>query len=309
MSFTTKVKEELLKMDHMSQSEKLAFLSGFVRNNAAWEEESLMLSSERKGIIDYVGNILEEEEITFEKGIKNGNNFNKNKLYLILITQKVNLLLDKIAYQQETPPLYLVDGNEEARCYIRGVFLNSGSVNDPKTSRYHMEIIVNYPDEAIFIQKILNRFDLNAKLLNRDKGYMIYLKEAEKISDFLKILGASKAVLYFEDVRIYHEKKNETNRLNNCEQANMDRVIANAMEQLKQIQVLRDNLAIELLDDKTKEALIYREKYKEASLKELSEIITLETGKKITKSGLNHRFRKIKELAQKFMEQGDTNEE
>ena len=160
-----------------------------------------------------------------------------------------------------------------------------------------MELLIDKPTEAIFIQKLLNIFDLNAKILNRDKGYMIYIKEAERISDFLKIIGAVKAVLYFEDVRIYHDKKNHTNRLNNCEQANTDKIVSSAQAQLKNIEILEENVAIELLDDKTKEALEYRKKYPEASLKELSEIITLETNNKITKSGLNHRFRKINELA------------
>ena len=160
-----------------------------------------------------------------------------------------------------------------------------------------MELLIDKPTEALFIQKLLNIFDLNAKILNRDKGYMIYIKEAERISDFLKIIGAVKAVLYFEDVRIYHDKKNHTNRLNNCEQANTDKIVSSAQAQLKNIEILEENVAIELLDDKTKEALEYRKKYPEASLKELSEIITLETNNKITKSGLNHRFRKINELA------------
>ena len=180
------------------------------------------------------------------------------------------------------------------------MFLSQGSINDPKTSRYHMEILIDKPKEAIFVQKLLNIFDLNAKILNRDKGYMIYIKEAEKISDFIKIIGATKAVLYFEDIRIYHDKKNRTNRLNNCEQANIDKVVNAAIVQLKNIKELEDNLALELLDDKTKEALYYRKKYPEASLKELSEIISVETGNKITKSGLNHRFRKINELANKL---------
>lgn len=163
-----------------------------------------------------------------------------------------------------------------------------------------MELLIGKPNEAVFVQKLLNIFDLNAKILNRDKGYMIYIKEAEKISDFLKIIGAMKAVLYFEDIRVYHDKKNHTNRLNNCEQANTDKIVEAASTQLKNIEILEENLAVELLDDKTKEALDYRKKYPEASLKELSEIISLETGNKITKSGLNHRFRKINELASKL---------
>ena len=302
MSFTTEIKKEILSFPMRNDTERIALLSGFIRNNATWEEDKLVLSSENKEVIDYLGEQLKEEDLEYYTEVKSGNNFSKNNLYRIVISKNIEQLLTKIAYQKETPPFYLVGEEEEARCYIRGVFLNGGSVNDPKTSRYHMEIVIDYPEEAVFVQKLLNQFDLNAKLLNREKGYMVYLKEAEKISDFLKILGTSKAVLYFEDIRVYHEKKNETNRLNNCEQANTDRIVPTALEQLKQIEMIRKNAAFDLLDDKTKEALIYREKYKEASLKELSEIISLETGKKITKSGLNHRFRKIKELAKKIEE-------
>ena len=163
-----------------------------------------------------------------------------------------------------------------------------------------MELLISEPEEAVFIQKLLNIFDLNAKILSREKGYMIYIKEAEKISDFIKILGANNAVMYYENVRIYRDQKNKTNRLNNCEQANMDKVFETANEQLKQISIIEENDGVVLLDDKTKETLEYRKKYPEASLKELAEIISIETGKKITKSGLNHRMRKIKELATNF---------
>ena len=163
-----------------------------------------------------------------------------------------------------------------------------------------MELLISTPEEAVFVQKLLNIFDLNAKILNRDKGYMIYLKEAEKISDYIKILGANEAVLYFENVRIYREQKNKTNRLNNCEQANIDKVVATATKQLEQIKIIEETSSVDLLDDKTRETLEYRKKYPEASFQELSEIISLETGKPITKSGLNHRLRKIKSLADKL---------
>ena len=126
---------------------------------------------------------------------------------------------------------------------------------------------------------------------------MIYITEAENISDYIRILGASQAVLYFENARIYREKKNQTNRLNNCEQANMDKIFATAQQQLEQIALIEETGSIELLDDRTKIALEFRKKYPESSLKELSEIISVETGKPITKSGLNHRYRKIRDLA------------
>ena len=132
---------------------------------------------------------------------------------------------------------------------------------------------------------------------------MVYLKEAEKIGDFLRIINANQAVLYYEDIRIYRDHKNMTNRLNNCEQANIDKIIETANKQLNDIEYLKNNLGLELLDDKSRELIEYREKYPEASLQELSEIITYETGKNITKSGLNHRFRKIKELVNKMKEE------
>lgn len=306
MSYTTKIKNEIVEIS-LQKSEALAELSGFIRNNGYISDNCLILTTENKNIRDKISNLFKEiyeEEVEIE--VKDGLNFSKKDLYLIRIKNNVNFILKDICYLDddlnflETPKEYLVGANEEIRSYLRGVFLSSGSINDPKTSRYHMEILISKPTEAVFVQKLLNIFDLNSKILNRDKGYMVYIKEAEKISDFLKIVGAIKAVLYFENVRIYHDKKNHTNRLNNCEQANTDKAIGAAALQLRNIKILEENLATELLDEKTTEALEYRKKYPEASLKELSEIISLETNNAITKSGLNHRFRKINELVKKL---------
>lgn len=305
MSYTTNIKNEISRLDS-EKAESIATLSAFVRNNNS-SYDKLELTTENDNIKNKLINIIEKNyEVKVSVETKDNLNFNKNKLYVIKVLEKTNFILKDIGYLDdnnnylEIPPEYIVGGNEEIRSYLRGVFLSQGSINDPKTSRYHMELLISKPKEAVFVQKLLNIFDLNAKLLTRDKGYMIYIKEAEKISDYIKLLGAVKAVLYFENVRIYHDKKNHTNRLNNCEQANTDKIVSAAAAQLKNIEILENKLAITLLDDKSKEALEYRKKYPEASLKELSEIISLETGKKITKSGLNHRFRKINELAEKL---------
>lgn len=297
MSFTTIIKNELTNLT-LTETEKTSFLAGFVRNNALLLEDELQLSSENKKIILYLSQLLDSfEGVKYYTSVNEGSNFREHKLQVLHINGRQDFLLKLFSFVEEVPDSYLVEDDEEKRAYLRGVFLTSGSINDPKTSRYHMELLLERAEEAVFVQKCLNQFDLNSKLLARDKGYMIYLKEAEKISDFLKIIGAVQAVLYFENVRIFREQKNQTNRLNNCEQANTDRVIETALSQLHYIKILKDLEAINLLDDKTKEALIYREKYPESSLKELSEIISLETGHIITKSGLNHRFRKIKEVA------------
>lgn len=306
MSFTTKIKNEISEIDG-TKSEIIAELSGIVRNNGYVNNNSLYLTTENKIIADKITQLFKDiYEIDLEQEIKEILNFSKKKLYQLSIKTNLDFILEDLGYMDkdgnylDTPPNYIVGANEEIRAYLRGAFLCIGSINDPKTSRYHMELLISKPKEAIFIQKLLNIFDLNAKILTRNKGYMIYIKEAEKISDYLKILRANKAVLYFENVRVYHEQKNKANRLNNCEQANIDKVISSATSQLDQIKIIKDNLGESLLDDKTKEALEYRLKYPESSLKELSEIITIETGKPISKSGLNHRFRKIKELAERL---------
>ena len=135
---------------------------------------------------------------------------------------------------------------------------------------------------------------------------MIYIKEAEKIGDFLRLIGTTKALLYYEDIRIYRDHVNMTNRLNNCEQANVDRIIQTATDQVKDIELIQ-KYGIELLSEKEQIAADYRLKYKEASLQELSEIISLETNQKITKPGLHHRFDKIKKLAQKIREKEEKN--
>ena len=306
MSYTVEIKQEISEIK-ATNSEMIAELSGFIRNNAYLNNNTLYLTTENEFTIERFTSFFKKlYEVEVKVDIKDNLNFNKKNLYLLSITDKVDFILEDIGYYDnennylDTPPTYIVGANEEIRAYLRGVFLCTGSINNPKTSRYHMELLISKPNEAVFIQKLLNIFDLNAKILNREKGYMIYIKEAEKISDYIRILGANRAVLFFEDARIYREKKNQTNRLNNCEQANMDKVFLTAEKQLEQIRIIEESDSYELLDDRTKQAFDYRKKYPESSLKELSEIITLETGKSITKSGLNHRFRKIKDLAEQL---------
>lgn len=306
MSYTIEIKKEISEIK-ATNSEMIAELSGFIRNNAYLSNNTLYLTTENEFTIERLTSFFKKlYEVELKVEVKDNLNFNKKNLYLLSTNTKVDFILEDIGYYDnnnnylETPPTYIVGANEEIRAYLRGTFLCTGSINNPKTSRYHMELLISKPNEAVFIQKLLNIFDLNAKILNREKGYMIYIKEAEKISDYIRILGANRAVLFFEDARIYREKKNQTNRLNNCEQANMDKVFLTAEKQLEQIKIIEESDSYELLDDRTKQAFDYRKKYPESSLKELSEIITLETGKSITKSGLNHRFRKIKELAKQL---------
>ena len=300
MSFTTIVKNEVLSVDS-SNTEKIAELSGFVRSNIKMNNDFIELTTENAKVAKRIYLLLKslygiEAEITQ----KNLANFSKKKVFIITITNKVDEILSDLSVTSDNPKEYIVDSVEDKKAYLRGTFLSKGSINDPKTSQYHLEFGFDNKHEAVFVQRLLNEFDMNSKIIIRDTKYMVYIKEAEKISDFLKIINAFQAVLYYENIRIYKEQKNNTNRLNNCEQANMDKVIETCNNQLRDIELIEEIMGLDLLDDKTREACLYRKKYPETSLSELSKIISLETNSNITKSGLNHRFRKIKEIASKL---------
>jgi len=305
MSFATNVKNEITKFNGTT-TENIAFLSGFIRNNGTIEEHKINLVTENSTIAKKIYKLF--KDIYHTQLIINtqpSSNFSRKKVYRLETEENVSMILEDLSILKnkqylETPQEYIAAEEEEMRCYLMGAFLSKGSINDPKTARYHLEFLIERKKEAQFIQKLLNNFDLNSKILTRDKGYMVYIKEAEKIGDFLRIVYASNAVMYYEDIRIYRDHKNMTNRLNNCEQANIDKIIETATEQMKDIEYLKFQDAFELLDEKTKETAEYRLKYPEASLQELSEIITYETNNPITKPGLNHRFRKIRELVKKI---------
>ena len=300
MSFTSIVKNELSKLD-LSKLESITELSAILRNNASIDKESIKIQTENSSVARHIFNLIKEiYNITPKITVRKGYNYNKNYLYILELKDKINLIIKDLSLDTNIPNSYIIDDDTLIRIYLRGVFISCGSINDPKKSRYHLEFMVDNKEYAEFIKDKLNIYDLNSKILKRDSRYMVYVKEAEKIGDFLRMINAIQALLYFEDIRIYRDHKNMTNRLNNCEQANVDKIIETANNQVKDIELIKSIGGIDLLDDKVKVAAIYRMKYKEASLVELSEIISIETGTHITKSGLHHRFTKIREIANRI---------
>ena len=307
ISFTSNVKNEI-SSSNGTQNENMAMLSAILRNNSKYDNQRITVTTENSKVAKKVYLLLSDlyhVNVTIDD---KENSFNRNRLYLIIVTEKVDFILKDLSIidnQGGYLPIissYMLDSEEERRAYLKGIFLSCGSVNDPKTSHYHLEFFIEKEEEANFINQLLNEYYLNSKIILKDKKYMIYIKEAEKIGDFLRIISASNAVMYYEDIRIYRDHKNMTNRLNNMEQANIEKIINTSNEQIEDINLLLEKIGKDLLDEKLQEAVTYRMKYPESSLQELSEIMTLEIGKPITKSGLNHRFRKIKELARKIRE-------
>lgn len=303
MSFTSIVKNEVVHIKRI-ETEIISEFSAIIRNNGVLDKE-IKITTENASLARFIYKEMKElYDINIKVTVRKGYNFHKSYIYILEIKKKINEILEGLGLMsknryQIVPPSYIVDDEDLIRAYLRGVFLACGSVNDPKTSRYHLEFLVDNEAYASFISNLLNHFRLGSKVLKRDTKYMVYIKGAEKIGDFLRIIKAMNAVLYFEDIRIYRDHKNMTNRLNNCEQANVDKIIQTSNEQVKEIELLRQSDTYELLDEKLKEVAEYRLKYPETSLLELSEIISLETGNKITKSGLHHRFKKISSLAEK----------
>lgn len=299
MSFTMIVKDEASKLE-TTRLEDIPELSAIIRI-AGKISDNINITIENNAVARRVFKLFKEiYGITPSITVRN-KKLGKGLTYILNINTMVKDVLEDLSIIDNNkylsiPKEYLISDEEQLRAYLRGVFLVSGSVNDPKTSRYHLEFILDTKEYAYFINELLNSYDLNSKVIKREKNYTVYIKEAEKISDFLRVIKAFSAVMYFEDIRIYRDHKNMTNRLNNCEQANMDKVFMTANKQIKDIEKLYELDVVDLLDEKLKAVIEYRMKYKESSLKELAEIMSLETGMEITKSGLNHRFRKIKEI-------------
>ena len=306
ISFTINVKNEVSSYDGV-KNENMAMLSAIIRNSGKIDKE-ITITTENSKVARRIYTLISNMYNVSVNIIDKNNNFNRNRLYIIIVSDKVDFILKDLGILNdsdkylETVPDYLIDAEEEKRAYLKGIFLSCGSINDPKTSRYHLEFFIDNLNEANFVNNVLNEYYLNSKVIPKDKKYMVYIKEAEKIGDFLRIIGANDAVMYYEDIRIYRDHKNMTNRLNNMEQANIEKIINTCNSQIKDIELIYEKLGKEFLDEKTLEAATYRMKYPESSLQELSEIMTLEIGKPITKSGLNHRMRKIKELANKLKE-------
>lgn len=304
MSFTGTVKEEVSRLD-TTKLEDISELSAIIRVASNISSENINITLENNSVTRRTFKLIKNiYNITPSITVRN-KKIGRGFTYILNIKNKRKELLEDLSIIDNNkylsiPKEYLVSDEDSLRAYLRGVFIVSGSVNDPKTSRYHLEFILDTKEYADFICKLLNKYELNSKVIKREKNYTVYIKESEKISDFLRIIKAFSAVMYFEDIRIYRDHKNMTNRLNNCEQANIDKVFMTASKQIKDIEKLYELDMIDLLDDKLKEVIEYRIKYKESSLKELADIISLETGTTITKSGLNHRFRKIKEILEKI---------
>ncbi len=231
----------------------------------------------------------------------------KNYQYLVRLQKQVHEILTDLEIFDSNNglitgiPEKIMSSEQRAMSYLRGAFLASGSVNNPETSRYHLEIYSLYEDHNQDLLKLMNNFFyLNAKETRRRSGYIVYLKEAEKIGDFLHIVGAVNAMLAFEDLRIMRDMRNSVNRLVNCDTANLKKTANAAAKQVEDIQLIEEKFGLENLPEKLTVLARFRLTHPELSLKEVAAQVP---DGPISKSGVNHRFQKIREIAKQLKEE------
>ena len=181
------------------------------------------------------------------------------------------------------------------RAYIRGAFIASGSMSDPSKS-YHFEIVCNDENQAEHLKEMMNSFGVDAKIVQRKRTYVVYLKEGSQIVDILNVMEAHVALMELENVRIVKEMRNSVNRKVNCETANINKTVSAAVRQMEDITYIRDQIGFDKLPEGLRDVALTRLENPDATLKELGSLMADPVGK----SGVNHRLRKISEIADKL---------
>ncbi|KOP72073.1 DNA-binding protein WhiA [Cytobacillus solani] len=307
MSFASETKKELTNLEAKDCCGK-AELSALIRMNGS------LSFSNRKLIVDIQTEnaaiarriyilIKKNYHVQVELLVRKKMRLKKNNVYIVRLSEKASEILDDLKIISEG--FVFTHNISEAlikkkcckRSYLRGAFLAGGSVNNPETSSYHLEISSLYKEHNDSLCELMNTFNLNSKTLERKKGFITYLKEAEKITEFLSVIGAHNALLRFEDIRIVRDMRNSVNRLVNCETANLNKTIGAAIRQVENIRFIDETVGLHILPDKLREIAELRVAYQDVTLKELGEMVS---GGNISKSGINHRLRKIDEIADKL---------
>ena len=309
MSFSSELKEELSKIsNHNNECCKLAELAGYLITNCNVVKENgefvLKMTTENVSAIRRVYNAFKNLY-----GIEPITNVNKTNtenvsLYELTVQNKKDLqrIFSNALVNIDSNLQIIVDDYGKIkqkdcckRSFIRGVFLGSGSITTPENS-YHLEIVLNNVQNANFINGILHDIGINAKIIKRKKMTVIYIKDAEEISNFLALIGSNKGTISYEQTRVMKEYRNNVNRRINCEVANLDKTAMAASKQLNDILFLKKKNAFETLPKELKEIAKLREKYPQASFEKLGEMLE----PKLSKAGVSHRFKKIATIAEEL---------
>lgn len=309
MSFTSDVKKEIC-MNELHDCCKRAQLSSFLQIAASlhFTNAGMNIScrsenvSTAKRIYQLVKDLYQVEvELSIIKKMK----LKKNNIYVIKIKSKALQILEDLEIYDEHglhhhPSQKIIKKDCCARAYLAGAFLASGSVNSPIKSNYHLEIACSNKELALYLKKMMNRFHLMAKHIKRRNQEVVYIKASDKISDFLKCVGASSSLFAFEDTRIQRDFMNSLTRLDNCELANELKSIKAATKQLEDIDRIDSYMGIQQLPQGLQDVAILRRENPEANLNELCDVFFEKFHETISKSGMRHRLNKIRDIAEQY---------
>ncbi|MDF9408181.1 DNA-binding protein WhiA [Pelotomaculum isophthalicicum JI] len=306
MSFSVATKNELARVTGRQSCCRLAELAALIRMDGSIQISggrlvSLNISTENAAVARKILSMIKGLfDIHTEVLVQRKTRLRKNNVYLVHIPPQpgVNMLLNRLGMIDRDGRL-VNDIREDLlkkeccrRAYLRGVFLGGGSVNSPE-GNYHLELITDNEKHAGYIGRLMQKLRLPAKLSERKNWHVVYLKGSEQIVRFLNIIGAHSALLNFENARIYKDMRNQVNRLVNCETANLNKTVNASVRQLENIKLVRDTMGFEHIPVSLREVAELRVKYPDASLKELGGFLQ----PRLSKSGINHRLRKIEEIA------------
>lgn len=310
MSYAKSVKHEISQnvlFDCCQRSQLSALIlmsSTLIINN---DGISLQFATENSYIAKRVWQLMKELfTVNLKLNVKVKQTLNQNNIYQVQIVgeglevlKQLNLYDDEKGLYESIDAIHLSKECCE-RAFLAGAFMAAGSVNSPQTTNYHLEIASDRKLVAQLIEKLMNKLNLEAKIVERRNMYVVYIKQAEKISDFLRAIGASNAVMEFEQTRIERDFVNNFTRLDNCELANEVKVLTAAKKQLEIIKVIEERNLRSSLSESHLEVIELRKLFPESSLNELVDEYYELYNKKITKSGLNHRFKRIEEIVMKI---------
>lgn len=309
MSFASEVKQETAQKV-MTGNDARAELSALVQMCSSLSLSSrgmtILISVENAAVARRIFSLVRERyNADIEMFVKRKMNLKKNRVYgLRILSSAADILRDLGIYSSrgllDRPLARIVQTDNNARAYLAGAFLASGSINPPEKTQYHLEIVTTSDEHAQFLIRLMERFDINARSIPRRNKIIVYVKAAEKIGDFLRLIEADQALMKFENIRISRDFSNSITRLNNMDVANEVKTQAAASRQLEDIRILEEADRISKLDEKLQDVIALRKEFPDSSLNELAAIYERRTGTAVSKSGMKHRFVRIHELAEKI---------
>lgn len=292
MSFSGDIKQELSKISNLTNKEVLkAELIGYLlTSNVSVTKNKISYATENEYNINRLNKLLNNLNIDYDISFQ-------GKVYKIVFKKQefedLEYVENGIQIKKENGDINLKKEEQFFKAIVRGAFLGSGSLNNPN-NKYHLEILFSTKLNAEYISNVLKEFYIQSKILIRKRSFSIYIKEAEEISKFLALIGANKSVLNFEEIRVERDTRNNINRLVNCETANLNKTINASVSQINAIKYLKEKKKFKELPENLKEIAEVRLKNPDASLVELGQMLDNPIGK----SGVNHRLKKICEIAE-----------